>query len=167
MVAEAVHEIQTDGERVFAMYLLDSSVKKVTVDGGYLRLRDEPEEAYQVRTLNLTLDQRNATNERQALEIRDLKSQLEVKNDLRLKLDASRSAEQAAHQKAEDDIGKFVDTNIRLRGQLAETRNKCDTLKGQLKVAADGMRGLHRKAADFEGKAIKFERRAKAAEQKL
>jgi hypothetical protein len=167
IVAEAIYEIQTDSERIFAKYLLDDDLERVTVDGGYFRLRDEPEEAFQIRTLRLTVDQRGATIERQALEIRDLKSQLESKNDLRLQLEASRAAEQTVRQKAEEDIGKFVDTNIRLRGQLAEAHDERDVLKGKLAQAADQMRGLNRKAADFEGKAIQLGRRVADAEQRV
>jgi hypothetical protein len=167
IVAEAIYEIQTDSERIFAKYLLDDDLERVTVDGGYFRLRDEPEEAFQIRTLRLTVDQRGATIERQALEIRDLKSQLESKNDLRLQLEASRTAEQTVRQKAKEDIGNFVDTNIRLRGQLAEAHDECDVLKGKLAQAADQMRGLNRKAADFEGKAIQLGRRVADAEQRV
>lgn len=167
IVAEAIYEIQTDSERVFAKYLLDNSVKKVTVDGVYSRLRDEPEDAYQIRTLKLELDKRVATIEEITAENRDLKSQLEDKNDLRLQLEAARSAEQAVRQNAKEDVGRFVDTNVRLRGQLAQVHEGCDDLKRQLKEAKDQMRGLHRKAADFEGKVMRLEREAAAAEKEV
>jgi hypothetical protein len=167
IVAEAIYEIQTDSKRIFAKYLLDDDLERVTVDGGYFRLSDETEEAFQIRTLKLTVEKRGATIDRQAVEIRHLKSQLEDRNDLRLQLEASRAAEQTVRQNAEEDIGKFVDTNIRLRGQLAEARGECDVLKGKLAQAADQMRGLNRKATDFEGKAIQLGRRVEAAEEKM
>ena len=115
----------------------------------------------------MTLGQRIATIDKQAVEIRGLKSQLEDRNDLRRQLDALRSAEQGFRQKAEEDVGKFVDTNVRLRGQLAEARGECDVLKGKLAQAADQMRGLNRKATEFEGKAIQLGRRVEAAEEKV
>ena len=167
IVAEAVYEIQTESKRIFAKYLLDHSLKKVTVDGVYSRLRDEPEEAFQIRTLKSELDKRVATIEKLTTENRDLKSQLEDKNDLRLQLESARSAEQAVRQNAEEKVGKFVNTNVWLRGQLAQAHKDYEALKGHLKEAKDEMRGLHRKAADFEGKVMRLEREAAAAEKEV
>lgn len=96
ILAEAVWEIQMDKERVFAKYLFGKDVHRVTVDASYLVKRGEPSHVYRIRGLRSDLDKSYATISKMRVEIFDLKSKVEVKDNLRHLLNTSEIDEELA-----------------------------------------------------------------------
>jgi len=133
-VVESLFQVQNDRGSCFAQYVLSDSVVRVDVADLFFVRHGENVIDLEVRELRDTLDREFADNTKQALEIRNLKGQLEGFHDLkshlgrfnemRLEIKSARSAEKAAHRNAEKEISLFVNYIKRLQDERAEARDR-------------------------------------------
>ncbi|GAB7326906.1 hypothetical protein MBLNU13_g10873t2 [Cladosporium sp. NU13] len=114
IVLNATWEVQMDKPRVFAKYLFGDSVQRVTVNGSCLRKRGEsPRSSYD--TIN-----------KQSIEIRDLKSRLETKDNTRELLKLAEAEEKIVEQRKMYE-GKLKGINM----NNASLERKVDHYKGR------------------------------------
>ena len=164
VIVEAIYEIQMDRDRIFAPRVLNDDVEKVTVDGSYLRRRNESDEEFQIRTLRDMLDKKCANNGKLATENRGLKLELESerenKQDLRLQLEAAKAAEQAVHAKEKEALKKAEGYRRQFYDQVTKTCDQRDMYKGKLNAA-------EAKAATAEAERDESKRTIMHAEQQV
>jgi hypothetical protein len=153
IIINAVWEIQQDKPRIFARYLFSDSVRRVVVDGRYLKKPSEPSHVYAIRSLNKDRDRHLDTIKKHRDEIRALKSQVEAKDTMRQLLATSELDEKSA-----------VNQIANLERQVREQRKMYEgKLKGLKKENAD----LERKVGKFKGRAIRAEQRVEDLDQQL
>jgi hypothetical protein len=160
IVINAVWEIQTENPRVFAKYLFSGSMKRVSVDGRYLKRRGEPSHVHEIRSLKNDRDRLFDTINRQYDEIHHLRSEVEAKDNLSDMLDISRIDEKIAQTQVKD-----LKRQVREKGiQIYQQR---EMYEGKLKgVNMDNIR-LARKVGKFKGKAMRAEQEKEELKQEV
>jgi hypothetical protein len=101
-IVESIFEVQNDHGRTFAKYVLSESVQRVAVDDLFFTRHGESVVDLQTRDLKAALELEFAASKKQVLEIRRLKSELEVMDNMREQLERSKNDEQLALQETSE-----------------------------------------------------------------
>lgn len=159
IILNATWEVQMDKPRVFAKYLFGDSVQRVTVNGSYLRKRGESPHSYEIRGYKKDLDRSYDTINKQFVKIRDLKSQLETKDNTRELLNLAEAEEVARRQ--------IRDLKHQVRGKDAQIGERDARFVKQRKMYEGKLKGVNMANASLERKFDQYKSRIGHLEQKV
>lgn len=134
-IVESIFEVQNDHGRTFAKYVLSDSVQRVAVDDLFFTRHGESVVDLQTRDLKAALELEFAASKKQVLEIRRLKSELEVMDNMREQLERSKNDEQLALQETSECRKEIQALKHQIYGkdaQIEEQRKKVEELQQQL-----------------------------------
>lgn len=140
MSAERLYEIQHNMKRVYSKLLLSKTLQRVQVSTAHLPLAQESHAAFQIRTLTAQLESSLTERKKVVAQNQQLRSDVEVMDNMRQRLDISESSEK----------------DLRQRLHVSESRNKKDAAqilelctlleKAEIKLKSNAVEAAAKKA---------------------